>query len=498
MIGERNERAMHRGGRAMYSAILLAALGTAADVPAQSYQAPIGNGGRAGFYLVPRLLAPEPAAPAVPVLPAREPDLVLRWNEAALLAVKEDGTPPPLAARNLAMMHAAVYDAVNAVYRTHRPYLVDAHPPPGTSAEAAAAIAAHRTLVQLYPKQVAHFNALLDDSFRQIPDVPGKADGVALGQFTAESVLGWRENDGAQRTVAYAPRGGPGLWRPTPPAFKPALLPQWPSLTCFAMRSGSQFRPTPPPALTSAAYTAAYEEVRSLGGVHSLARTPEQTEIARFWADGDGTVTPPGHWNRIAQAVALARGTTLAENARLFALLNLALADAGVVAWDCKFHYDYWRPIQAIREAASTGNPDTPPDPDWAPLLPTPPFPTYTSGHSTFSSAAAGVLAVYFGRDDVPFTSTSEGLPGVTRSFAGFWAAAEEAGQSRIYGGIHWQFDNTEGLASGRALGRYVAERFLTPRGGTDVPAAVLLPTRRNRPASVDATGSLAVRGERP
>jgi hypothetical protein len=481
----------------MCSAILLAAL-AAADVPAQAYQVPIGNRRRADFYLVPRLLAREPATPAIPTPPAREPDLVLRWNEAALLAVKEDGTPPPLAARNLATVHAAVYDAVNAVYRTHRPYLVDAHPPPGTSAEAAAAIAAHRALVQLYPRQVPRFNALLDESFRHLPDGPGKADGVALGQFTAEAVLGWRENDGAGRTSAYAPRRGAGLWRPTPPAFQPALLPQWPSLVCFAMRAGSQFRPPPPPALTSAAYTAAYEEVRSLGGLRSPARTREQTEIARFWADGEGTVTPPGHWNRIAQAVALARGSTPAENARLFALLNIALADAGVVAWDCKFHFDFWRPVQAIREAASTGNPDTPADPDWAPLLPTPPFPSYTSGHSTFSAAAAGVLAAYFGRDDVPFTSTADGLPGVTRSFPGFWAAAQEAGQSRIYGGLHWQFDNTQGLASGRALGRYVAERFLTPRGGADVAAPLLLPARRDRPARPDAVGTSAVRGERP
>jgi membrane-associated phospholipid phosphatase len=161
--------------------------------------------------------------------------------------------------------------------------------------------------------------------------------------------------------------------------------------------------------------------------------------------------------------VAVARGNSLADNARLFALLNLALADAGVVAWDCKFRYDFWRPISAIRNADLTNNPETSADPDWTPLLKTPPFPSYTSGHSTFSAAAAAALANFYGTDTVPFTSTSEGLPGVTRSFGSFAAAAEEAGMSRIYGGIHWSFDNTAGLASGRDLGNYVSRNFLLP-----------------------------------
>src|SRR5262249_53330190 len=155
-------------------------------------------------------------------------------------------------------------------------------------------------------------------------------------------MLAWRSRDGLDRRVAYTPGTAVGAWRPTPPDFRPALLPQWPRLTCFAMRSGAQFRPADPPALTSAAYTASFQEVKALGAVNSTTRTPEQPEIARFWADGDGTVTPPGHWNRIAQSVAVGRGNTLAENARLFALLNLALADAGVVAWDCKYQYDFW------------------------------------------------------------------------------------------------------------------------------------------------------------
>jgi hypothetical protein len=262
------------------------------------------------------------------------------------------------------------------------------------------------------------------------------------------------------------------VWRPTPPGYLDALLPQWPAVTPFCMRSGSQFRPPAPPGLTAPAYAANFLEVKALGGVESMVRTPEQTEIAFFWADDAGTVTPPGHWNRIAQTVALQRGLTLVENARLFALLNLALADAGIVCWDGKYHYGYWRPVHGIREADPSLNPATTPDPDWTPLLTTPPFPSYASGHSTFSGAAATVLAHFFGTDAVAFTSTSETIPGVRRSYPGFWAAAEEAGKSRIFGGIHWEFDNREGLICGRAVGDYVSRYFLLPCPAGNAEAA--------------------------
>jgi hypothetical protein len=216
-----------------------------------------------------------------------------------------------------------------------------------------------------------------------------------------------------------------------------------------------------------------------LGGRASTRRTAEQTLIAWFWDDGAGTVTPPGHWNRIAQAAARARGTTPAENARLFALLNLALADAGIACWDCKFTYRLWRPITAIREADLAGNPDTRPDPRWTPLLTTPPFPSYTSGHSTFSGAAAALLAHFFGTDAVRFTIESEGLPGYTRSFASFSAAAREAGRSRIYGGIHYEFDNRAGLALGRALADRVYRDRLRPGPPNPERATALAPAPR-------------------
>src|SRR5262249_54776938 len=223
------------------------------------------------------------------------------------------------------------------------------------------------------------------------------------------------------------------------------------------------FRPGPPPALSSTAYAAAFEEVKSLGRADSTTRTAEQTQIARFWNDGLGTAFAPGYWNRIAQSVAADQGLSLASDARLFALLNVATADAIISCWDAKYAYSFWRPVTAIRAADTDGNPDTEPDSGWTPLLVTPNFPSYTSAHSTVSAAAAGVLTALFG-DHYHFTVGAEGLPGITRSFASFDAAAEEAGQSRIYGGIHYSFENATGQQVGRNVAHYVMDHFLLPR----------------------------------
>ena len=233
------------------------------------------------------------------------------------------------------------------------------------------------------------------------------------------------------------------------------------------MRSGSQFRPAPPPTLTSVEYAMAFDEVKDLGGdgINTpTQRTAEQTEIARFWADGAGTASLAGHWNSIAEGVAQQRGNSLTENARLFAMLNIAMADAYISSWDAKYTYDFWRPVTAIREAGTDGNPATEADPNWTPLLVTPPIPSYTSGHSTVGSAAAAVLSDLFG-PDVRFATGSEGLPGVTRTFDGFSAAAAEVARSRLYGGIHFDFDNRVGLAAGRSLGHYVSENVLERSG---------------------------------
>lgn len=230
------------------------------------------------------------------------------------------------------------------------------------------------------------------------------------------------------------------------------------------------FRAQAPPRINTRVFADSYQEVASLGSINSTTRTADQTEIAFFWEDGSGTVTPPGHWQVIAQDLSRKFSLSRIENARLFALLSIAQADAAISAWDSKYTYNYFRPITGIRERCFART-DLAMDPEWTPLIPTPPFPSYTSGHSTFSGASARILELYFGTDDIPFSGASpdpqkwpDVLPGVTRAWSSLSEAAEEAGQSRIYGGIHWQFDNTEGLKSGRAIADQTFDIQLRPR----------------------------------
>jgi hypothetical protein len=256
------------------------------------------------------------------------------------------------------------------------------------------------------------------------------------------------------------------------PRFAQPLYPHWPTVTTFSPVKVAAFRPESPPELTSEEYTRDFNEVKRLGRRDSRFRTAEQSIIAWFWDDGPGTCTPPGHWNLIAREVALQQQTTLAENARLFALLNIALADAGIICWDCKFKFKFWRPITAIRQADRDGNDATVPDRHWDSLLETPPFPSYTSGHSTFSGAGSMVLALVLGTDEVSFSAGSDGIPGTRRRYKSFAQAANEAGRSRIYGGIHYECDNREGLAAGRALAREVVRTLMRPDGSTDRAAS--------------------------
>lgn len=393
---------------------------------------------------------------------ASRADAVLDWNRTLLHAIRTARTAPPAAARHMAMVHAAVYDAVNAITRTHAVYKITAPAAPGTSAEAAAAAAAHRVLVNLYPAQTALFDAELALSLATIAEGTGKTDGITLGRTVADGILNVRANDGSSQQMTYTPGTDPGDWQRTPPGFLAPVLPQWPSVTPFTMTGPAQFRPPTPPALADVGYATDFNEVKELGRKESTTRTLDQTQIALFWADGPGTVTPPGHWNLLARHQAQLRNNKLAANARLFALLNLAAADAGIVAWECKYTFEYWRPVTAIQRADLDGNERTIKDESWEPLLVTPPFPTYTSGHSTFSAAAGEILTGVFG-SNVRFTDSSDDLPGVYRSFTSFAAAAEEAGKSRIYGGIHFEFDNSAGLSTGRALGTYILQNYLRP-----------------------------------
>jgi hypothetical protein len=390
--------------------------------------------------------------------PTGSADAAVRWNQIALQAIKTNASDPDFASRALAMESLAVFDAVSAIDGTPG-YLLNMTAPADADANVAAAQAAHDVLTYLFPAQKATFDAALASALGAIPDGQGKTDGIALGAAVAAQIIALRANDGWNANVIDDGSTAVGQWRPTAPSYMPALDPQWASVTPFALTSPSQFLPPGPPDLASQAYADAVNLTESLGAANSTTRTADQTQIANFWKDGAGTYTPPGEWNSIADQVAQAQGDSLAADARLFAELNVALADSAIAAWNTKFDYNTWRPITVIQDASSFTNAGIIQDPNWQPLIITPNFPEYVSGHSTFSAAAAEVLSSFFG-NNYAFDTGSSSLPGVTRNYSSFWDAANEAGMSRIYGGIHFSFSNTDGLALGTQVGDWTLQAF--------------------------------------
>lgn len=392
------------------------------------------------------------------------------------------------AARSLAIMGAAVYDSVNAINPTHTIYHVDARAFPGVasaSPDAAAAQAAHDVAYALYTQSAerTRIDELLATQLAQVTDGAAENNGIALGQFVAAQMLAWRANDGSTATVPYTSGNQPGDWQPTPPLFaQTPATPQWRFVTPFTMTSGDQFRPGPPPELTDGKYTEAFNEVKSLGSATSTTRNAEQTEIAFFWAGIGVSNAGVAIWSQIAQTVAATQNLTLQQNARLFAQMSVANADAFIAGFDAKYTYDYWRPVTAIRAANTDGNPDTIQDSGWTPLIATPNHQSFVSLHSSQSRAAAESLAAFFGTDQVGFTAT---WAGVEREFNKFTDAAKEAGKSRIFAGIHWSFDSSAGESLGRKIGRYVADHYFLPlssSAGSSLQTTMAAPQSGNQP----------------
>jgi PAP2 superfamily/Bacterial Ig-like domain len=405
-------------------------------------------------------------------------DAVITWNQIMLNAIATGKTAPPVASRAMAMVETAVFDAVNNIVHKYQNYAITEAAPVAANcmdkaiaSEAAAVEAAYTVLSTLFSSQKATFDAARTTSLATIAAGQAKTDGLIFGKTIADKVIAARANDGSTTKVIYTPGTNPGDWQPTAVVTNPdgttspapAVLPQWGNVTTFGIPQSDILanRAAPAPALTSTQYRDEFNQVKDLGAVNSTTRTAEQTEIAKFWADGGGTFTPPGHWNQIAQDVARDQFNSLVDNARLFAALDVAEADAAICCWDTKYAYSEWRPITAIRNADQDGNDATTADTTWTPLLTTPNFPSYTSGHSTFSGAAATVLTSFYG-DNYAFSTTSPGLTDVTRSFTSFTQAANEAGMSRIYGGIHFMSDNTAGLAAGKTLATYITKNLFT------------------------------------
>jgi PAP2 superfamily len=398
---------------------------------------------------------------------------VVQWNRTLLVIVRTPGAQPATVhpTRSFAIMHAAIYDAVNGINRNHKPYLVRLDDVSRfASQDAAAASAAHEVLAALYPKFQVMLDEQLQQSLAPIPDGPDKTEGITIGKSVADEILALRSNDGSNASpipFVFTNPPAPGAYQSTPPNFpKQPQFTHWSHVRPFALQRADQFRPGPPPGLTSDTYTDVFNEVKSLGIANSTAATPDQALTGRFW---NGAIQ--NYWNEITQTAVLRRELTTAQSARLFALLNLSFADAVIAFYDAKYTYNFWRPVTAIREAAIAGNPETIPDPNWLPEVGnTTPDPAYPGAHAVISAAGASILISFFGKEHFDFTVTSEVLAGVDRSFESFPAAAEEATISRIFAGVHFRSDLTTGQTLGRQIADFVVDNFLTPvhEGGED------------------------------
>ena len=390
-------------------------------------------------------------------------NVVLQWNRVLQETVRTPGQQPAtiFPVRSFAMMHAAMFDAVNSIEGSYTPYLIDVPASPRASQEAAAAKAAHDVLAALFPARQAVFAAELSNSLNGIPRIQALM-GVKVGEAAAAALLAARANDGWNAPLPpYVLPTTPGNWQPTPGA---AGFTQFPSVVPFALTSAAQFAPAAPPALTSEEYAASFNEVKELGSATSATRTADQTKVAQLWANVNTPTTVWFVWNNVAGTVSTARGYSTVETARLFALLNISMHDALQTTMASKFVYGLWRPVTAIRRADEDGNPNTAPDPSWTPLLGNPPYPSYAGNHAAIGTSQATILALVFGRDDIRFTHTWEGAGGATRAYSGFTAMANEEERSRVWGGIHYTFDQTAGQSAGRNVANYVFLKYMRPR----------------------------------
>jgi len=389
-------------------------------------------------------------------------DEVLDWNaHAARAIVAVGGQVPPRALIRLAMVHLAIYDAVNAIEGA--PFEGYASVPSvdrPASEEAAAATAAHDVLVALFPAQATDLDAKYATSLAALHDDDAKANGIVVGHQAASAILIKRAGDGRDATMNYTPGSGPGVWVPTPPAFLAALAPETPFVQPFALNSASQFRPGPPFSLSSEDWARDYNEIKALGPAIGSIRTPEQTDIARFWSDN-----PPLQWNRAWRALSVAKGLGLADNARYFAMLATASADALIACWDAKYFYNFWRPVTAIRAGDTDGNPETAPDPAWIGLVTTPNHPEYPAAHGCFSAASTETLNYLFGSDEVGLSMDSNvaGLVNPIRTYNRLSDALQEVLDARIYGGMHYRNSTRIGAKLGKQVSRFTTTHFFRP-----------------------------------
>lgn len=402
-------------------------------------------------------------------LPSSHPqqvNAVTQWNAIAFDACTALGGGPRQS-RALAMTHLAIHDALNSIRPVYVTYTAKLPQDADASPEAAVAAAAPDTLAAIAEEPNAQLEEAYALALDRLPDDASRRKGIAVGSAAARAILAMRREDHANQAEAPVPTYAlaPGRYEPTPPIFDPPIVPGWRNVTPFAMHDAAQFRPPAPPALDSAEYARQYNEVRQIGGLHSTKRTSQQTDIAKFWS-GDALAS----WNQIARTVANDRAhdddprndLDLWQSARLFAMLDAAMADSLVSGWEAKFQYLNWRPVTAIQQGDSDGNAATSGDADWEPLLATPAHPEYPSTHSILAAASATVLRCSLGTDKVGFNFESDRLVVAhMRHYDSFSQAAQEVALSRLYAGAHFRLANTRGLEQGREIGRYLCDNFL-------------------------------------
>ena len=392
--------------------------------------------------------------------PARA-DTVTDWNTTAFTALTAAppagaGQAPTVSTIHMAMVHGAVYDAVNAIDRRYRPYLTSPKAKEWYSKDAAAATAAYRVLSNILPAQEPKFAMLYMDSLAGIRAGKAKDGGIAVGEKAAQAMVGARANDGRFGPFRFTVGTEPGEWRPPLPPFANDPNAWVKDVKPFMIRRASDYRSSGPNSLRSRQYAKEFEEVKTLGWIDSEVRTADQTDMARFWSEG------PAIWTRIMHQLSTRYGLKTADNARLFAMVYLTGADALIAVWDDKARWNFWRPITAIREAGSDGNSKTDPDEDWLPLIGNPPYPDHPSGLASVISAMAESSRDFFGRDRVTFSATGVNSM-TTRTFARFSDATDEVVDARVYSGIHFRIADEHGAKIGKQVARWRQRHYFQP-----------------------------------
>jgi hypothetical protein len=383
-------------------------------------------------------------------------NVITDWDEKALNFV-QPGTafPPPTAARTIAILHVAMFDAVNSIEPHYKPYKVQLSASPNTSKDAAAAAAAGAVLIKLVPDAASDVQSAVTNYLATLPEGDAKSEGIKLGQEVAAQILEARSNDGALAPDAYRPKTKPGIYIPTPITVGS----QFPNVTPFALTSPSQFRPKPPPSLKSEQWARDYNEIKDVGERNSTKRTARQTEDARFWL-----LVGPRASQPLPRQVAIARNMKVLDRARFMALVSIATMDAVIAVFDAKYKYEFWRPITAIRNGDTDGNPATERLATWQPIDTTPMHPEYPCAHCIVSSAVATVIKAMLGTDEIPEVAlTSPFAPGVTHRFTNLRAYTEEVANARIYAGFHYRSSTIVGREMGQNIGDWVVKSVMQP-----------------------------------